>query len=60
MSVIKGASASFGQQIEDYLDTEYHRCVPHFPEIIKPEETDGFMAWKMGCVPVKAHGFLFK
>ena len=60
MSVIKGGSVSYIGKLDEYLDSEYHRHVPHFPEIIKTEETDDFMAWKMGHVPVKAHAFFFK
>ena len=60
MSVIKAAKMSLTKEIEDVLDAEYHRRVPHFPEIIKPAETDDFIAWKMGLVPVKARGFLLK
>ena len=60
MSVVQGASVSYIGQFDDYLDSEYHRHVPHFLEVIKTEETDDFMAWKMGHVPVKARGFFSK
>ena len=57
MSVIKGCKASFSQQIDDYLDSEYHRQVPLFLESLNVAETNDFCAWNMGLIPVKAHAF---
>ena len=41
-------------QIDQFLNKHYHEDVPFFPKKVRDSETDDFIAWKLGRIPVKA------
>ena len=43
-----------GMSIDEYLDSEYHSKVPMFPGVVRDNDTDDFLAWKLGCIAMKA------
>ena len=45
---------SDGPSIDEYLDSEYHTKVPWLPDVLRDNDTDDFLAWKWGCIAVKA------
>ena len=43
-----------GPSIDEYLDSEYHSKVPWLPDVLRDNDTDNYLAWKWGCIAVKA------
>ena len=43
-----------GMSIDEYLDSEYHSKVPMFPRVVRDNDTDDFLAWKLGRIAMKA------
>ena len=48
-----------GMSIPEYLNSLYVRKAPLLPESLRDKDTDDFLAWKIGRVPVKARGSWF-
>ena len=42
------------QSIDEYLDSTYHSRVAFFPEIVRDNDTDDYLAWKLGSIAIKA------
>ena len=40
--------------IDEYLDSTYHTRAAFFPEIVRDEDTDDYLAWKLGHIAIKA------
>ena len=45
--------------IDAYLDSTYHSRVPAFPEIVRDNDTDDHLAWKLGRIAIKARHVVF-
>ena len=41
-------------KIDKYLNNNYHQDVAFFPRKVRQQETDDFIAWKVGWLPVMA------
>ena len=42
------------QSIDEYLNSTYHSQVAFFPEIVRDNDTDDYLAWKLGHIAIKA------
>ena len=46
--------------IDQYLDSTYHSRAAFFPEIVRDQDTDDYLAWKLGRIAIKASHVLFE
>ena len=47
-------------QIEQYLNSTYHEDIALLPRKIREDETDDFIAWKLGRKVIKASSNFFR
>ena len=40
---------SKSNKIDEFLNRNYHKDVAFFPRKVKVQETNDFIAWKVGC-----------
>ena len=43
-----------GLSIDEYLDSEYHSKVSMYLGVVRDNDTDDFLAWKLGRIAMKA------
>ena len=46
--------------IDQYLDSTYHSQAAFFPEIVRDQDMDDYLAWKLGHIAIKASPMLFE
>ena len=46
--------------IDQYLDSTYHRRAAFFPEIVRDQDMDDYLAWKLGRIAIKASHVLLE
>ena len=47
------------QSIDEFLDSEYHTREPLFPETVRDQDTDDYLAWRTGRTAIKASHVVF-